>query len=189
MPIIKNTGYLWHRKYINWQSGRQLLGVSESHAGKPVNFADQAAIYALYDKDFKCIYVGQAGRGETKGLYDRLKDHALEDYLFCRWGRFSWWGFYSVENLEKQDYDKQFKINTNVNEIMDMVESLIIRVNPSTLNMALGKLKGVEWFYQEAEFEEQRAEYERLKKICSSIRKKRLHNNGPQRIANRSSSR
>jgi hypothetical protein len=166
MPIIKSTGHFWHRRYVNWQNDRQLVGVSESSPGKPVNFEDQAAIYALYDKEFKCIYVGQAGSRETKGLYDRLKDHAIDDYLFCRWERFSWWGFYSLENLERQDYDKQFKISTDVNEIMDMVESMIIRVNPPTLNMALGKLTGVEWFYQEAEFEEQRAEYEQLRKIC-----------------------
>ncbi|MEM2126428.1 MAG: hypothetical protein QXQ53_08540 [Candidatus Methanosuratincola sp.] len=40
------------------------------------------------------------------------------------------------------------------------------------LNKAMGKLSGIEWFYQEAEFEEQNAEYERLKKICNSADKK-----------------
>jgi hypothetical protein len=172
MPIIKNTGHLWHRKYINWQNGNQLVGFSESKQGKAINFADQAAIYALYDKDFKCVYVGQAGSGETKGLYHRLRDHAIDDYLFCRWERLSWWGFYSVESLERHDYDKDFNLNTDVNEIMDVIESLIIRVNPPNLNMALGKLAGAEWFYQEAEFEEQRAEYEQLKKICGAMKHK-----------------
>ena len=172
MQIIKNTGYMWHRKYVNWQRGRQLIGLSESGKGKPENFADQSAIYALYDKEFRCIYVGQAGKGETKSLYDRLKDHAIRDYLFCRWERFSWWGFYSLENLKNNDYDSHFKIITDVNEVMNLFESLIIRINPPSLNMALGHLAGAEWFYQEAEFEEQKAEYDKLKKKYDSLKQK-----------------
>jgi hypothetical protein len=155
MLIIKNTGYMWHRKYVNWQNGSKLIGVSEVKECPAVNFASQAGIYALYDKDFRCVYVGQAGRGETKGLYHRLKDHAIEDYLFCRWERFSWYGFYSVKSLEEGNYDKEFKVNTDVNEIMDVIESLIIQVNSPKLNMTRGSLAGVEWFYQKAEFEEQ----------------------------------
>ena len=103
MPIIKNAGYMWHRRYVNWQSGDKLMGVLEFKQGKAVNFAYQAGIYALYDKDFKCVYVGQAGRGEIKGLYHRLKDHAISDHLFCRWERFSWYGFYSVKSLEARN--------------------------------------------------------------------------------------
>jgi len=90
MPIIQNTGHLWHKKYVNWQRGRQLVGVSESSPGKPVNFADQAAIYALYDKEFKCIYVGQVGSGETKGLYSRLilpLTYTFEDFLKTYFGQ------------------------------------------------------------------------------------------------------
>ena len=83
MPIIKNTGHMWHRKYINWQKGDQLIGISESKPSRAVNFADQAAIYALYDIDFTCVYVGQAGSGETRGIYHRLRDHAINDYLSC----------------------------------------------------------------------------------------------------------
>jgi hypothetical protein len=163
---------MWHRKYVNWQNGSKLIGVSEVKECPAVNFASQAGIYALYDKDFRCVYVGQAGRGETKGLYHRLKDHAIEDYLFCRWERFSWYGFYSVKSLEEGNYDKEFKVNTDVNEIMDVIESLIIQVNSPKLNMTRGSLAGVEWFYQKAEFEEQKAEYEQLKKICSSMKNK-----------------
>ena len=172
MPIIKNVGYMWHRKYVNWQKGNELIGFSEVKQGKAVNFADQAGIYALYDKDFKCVYVGQVGRGQIKGLYHRLKDHAISDYLFCRWERFSWFGFYSVKSLEQGYYSEEFKVNTDVNELMDVIESLIIRVNPPNLNMAGGGMGGAEWFYQEAEFEEQAAQHEQLNKICSSMKNK-----------------
>ena len=54
---------------------------------------------------------------------------------------------------------------------MDIFESLIIRVNPPKLNMAGGSMGDVEWFYQEAEFEEQEAQHEQLKKICTSMKK------------------
>lgn len=172
MSIIKNAGYMWHRKYINWQNGNELLGFPEVKQGTAINFANQAGIYALYDKDFRCVYVGQTGRGETKGLYHRLKDHAVTDYLFCRWERFSWYGFYSIKSLEEDNYDKEFEVNTDVNKIMDVIESLIIRVNPPNLNMAMGCLTDVEWFYQKAEFEEQEAIHNQLKKICSSMKNK-----------------
>jgi len=132
----------------------------------------QSAICALYDKQFKCVYVGQAGKGEEKGLYLRLKDHAVNDNLFCRWQRFSWYGLYSVKSLEKGDYDTEYKFNTNINDIMTVIESLIIRVNQPKLNLASGSLHGADWFYQEAEFEEQAAKYEQLKKICISMNNK-----------------
>ena len=29
MPIIKNIGYMWHRKYVNWEGTRELIGYPE----------------------------------------------------------------------------------------------------------------------------------------------------------------
>ena len=142
MSLVKNAGHMWPRKYVNWLSGNQLIGISEKKPYKKANFADQAGIYALYDNGFSCVYVGQAGSGETTGLYSRLKAHAMNDYLFCRWERFSWWGFYSVKDIENDNYDNSFNLKTDINEIMDLVESLIIRVNAPKLNLALGKLAG-----------------------------------------------
>jgi len=40
MTIIKNLGYMWHRKYVNWQSGNELIGFSGSKPYKAINFAD-----------------------------------------------------------------------------------------------------------------------------------------------------
>jgi hypothetical protein len=176
--IIKNIGYMWHRKYINWESGSELIGYSETN-DKKVNFAYQAGIYVLYDLNLNCIYVGQAGRGENTGLYDRLKAHATEDELFCMWERFSWFGFYSRETLQKSTdsaFLKEYKINTDVNEVMNLTESLIIHVQRPRFNKSIKYKfhekddKGIEWFYQKAEFEEQEAEFDRLKKICKSLK-------------------
>nr|MBF0223477.1 hypothetical protein [Desulfobulbaceae bacterium] len=46
-PIIKNIGYMWHRKFVNWDTV-SLIGHSE-HDDSPVDFAYQAGIYALYN--------------------------------------------------------------------------------------------------------------------------------------------
>jgi hypothetical protein len=177
--IIKNAGYMWHRKYINWDSGADIIGYSEVD-DKSVNFAYQAGIYLLYDHNFECVYVGQAGRGENTGLYHRLQQHVQDDYLFCVWERFSWFGFYSIEALQKgndEAFNKEYKIHINVNKLMDVIESMIIRVHRPRFNYSLGSMpKGekeerIEWFYQKAEFEERKAEFKRLKEICKSLRK------------------
>ncbi len=174
MPIIKNIGYLWHRKYVNWQSGRDLIGNPDGFPGTSVNFADQAGIYVLYDRNLQPIYIGQAGKGNSKGLYDRLKDHT-EDYLFCAWERFSWYGFYSRKVLEdvrtgKLDaFNAEYEIETNAEELVNVMESILIRICRPSFNMASGTLcdgRGnniIEWYYQEAEWEEQQEEFDKLK--------------------------
>ncbi len=180
--IVKNAGYMWHRKYVNWFSGEELIGYSEVN-DKRVNFANQAGIYALYDGNSKCVYVGQSGKGSYKGLYHRLKDHAIEDGLFCMWERFTWFGFYSstmlykgVNEKAKGNYDKEFPIKTDVNELMNVIESMIIQVQTPSLNMSSGCMTAdksrekIEWFYQMAEIEEQKAEFNRLKQICKSLK-------------------
>ena len=53
---------------------------------------------------------------------------------------------------------------------MDVIESLIIRVNPPKLNMAEEALVAWSGFYQEAEFEEQQAQT-CTKKICTLMKK------------------
>ena len=62
--LIECAGFMWHRKYVDW-SRRQLLGVSEDGGSEAeIDFANQSAIYGLYDDSGHCIYVGQAGKGE-----------------------------------------------------------------------------------------------------------------------------
>lgn len=180
--IIRNIGYMWHRKYVDWQHGENLTGYAEK-GRKVVNFAYQAGIYILYDHNFNCIYLGQTGRRDTKGLYHRLKDHT-EDDLFCLWERFSWFGLYSTAALQKdwknpkeaaKLFKKEFKVNTTVNELMNVIESMLIRVHRPQFNKAIGTLLGekdknqIEWFYQEAEWEEEEAKFNNLKKTCKSL--------------------
>jgi hypothetical protein len=181
MPIIKNMGYMWHRKYVNWEGGRKLFGSPEVGKGKDVNFADQAGIYVLYDRNLQPIYVGQTGSGKTIGLFDRLRDHT-HDELFCMWERFSWFGFYSVNTVEggvDKGFDDEFEIETDVNELMNIIETLIIRTCRPSFNKASGCLvsgtvvEDVQWYYQEAEWEEQEAEFKRLQGTCKSLGKEK----------------
>ena len=72
MAIIKNIGYMWHRKHVNWDT-HELTGYSDDKEKKKVNFAYQAGIYVLYNRNFECIYVGQAGKGKTN-LSDQIEE-------------------------------------------------------------------------------------------------------------------
>jgi len=184
--IIKNIGYMWHRKYVDWQKGEDLIGYSEKD-DKQVNFAYQAGIYVLYDHNFNCIYVDQAGRGDNKGLYHRLQDHTADD-LFCLWERFSWFGFYSSDALVKDRknykeakklFDKEFNVETTVNELMNIIESMIIRVHRPQFNRSIGILRcekdecNIEWFYQKAECDEREEEFRKLAAKYNSLKKSR----------------
>lgn len=171
-PIVKNIGYMWHRKYVNWNKSH-LIGYSES-GDEEMDFRYQAGIYVLYGKDYEIIYIGQAGKGENSGLFKRIKDHT-QDEMFCMWERFSWYGFYSKSALKKDDYGEEFTFECDVNEIMNVIEALLIRVNLPKFNKSSGSLlkegEGgmIEWFYQKAEFEEQESKYEELVKKCRSL--------------------
>lgn len=172
LPIIKNIGYMWHRRFVNWDSVA-LIGNSENNDSS-VDFAYQAGIYSLYNHNSECVYVGQTGRGDNSGLFHRLQYHAIKGELFCMWERFSWFGFYSVDTLNSKnddDFNKEFKdgVTSDYNEIMNVIESIIVRVHLPKFNMNKGSLKKnkdtgkIEWYYQKAEQEERISEYEKLK--------------------------
>jgi hypothetical protein len=97
--LIHNYGLFWRRSLIAhdgpWPRSGELLGVGvkQKRRGK-VDFSRQRGIYALYDDNFRLIYVGQAGKGERR-LYNRLRSHSLNN-LAERWSRFSWFGILPV---------------------------------------------------------------------------------------------
>lgn len=172
--IIKNAGYMWHRKYIDWQNGSELIGYPEDKKGHYVNFAYQAGIYALYNSNFDCVYIGQAGGGDNTGLFHRLKDH-LNDHLFCMWERFSWYGFYSTKTVianTDDAYNNEFetKITVDINELIDIFETVCINMILPRHNKKDGNnIASIEWYYQPAEYEEQKAQLNQLKKVCKSL--------------------
>ena len=161
--MIANAGYMWHRKFVNWyeKKERLLLGTSEDAEKTEANFADQTGIYLLYDNSGSCIYVGQAGRGDSSGLFDRLKDHAVQDDLFCLWERFTWFGFYSHEILEKNGpYEDRF--GGGIIQALDVLEAIAIYASNPAMNRRRGTLKDVKWFYPKEQFEEMELEHRKL---------------------------
>ncbi len=87
--IIKNFGMYWSRYNVNWKS-MNLYGSQNIGANK-VNFKEQKGIYMLHDAR-EVIYVGQAVK---QPISKRLSEHC-KDRLNGRWDRFSWFGFYGI---------------------------------------------------------------------------------------------
>jgi hypothetical protein len=150
--IIKNVGWMWHRRFINWNR-RKLIGFS-SPGDRKENFANQSAIYALYNHCNSCVYIGLAGKKEQGALYDRMRTHAIDDRLFCSWERFSWFGFLSIQALHKQTWNDEWKITTDVEETMHVIEAVAIHVFRPNFNASWGNLRDVEWYYQKEEYQE-----------------------------------
>ena len=151
--IIKNAGYMWHREYVNWGK-RRLVGTPEKGEGDEENFADQSGVYGLYSKNHECIYIGQAGRGESSGLFDRLKAHAIDDHLFCFWERFTWFGFYTPDQLKKENYDDPIAEKVNVTDALDTIELVGIYLALPRFNRRYETGFGtVIWYYQSEEYE------------------------------------
>ncbi len=96
----------------------------EDGGKEEINFADQSGIYALYDAGHRCIYVGQAGRGEQSCLYDRLLVHACEDELFCFWKRFTSFGFYSETHLSKGEFADPITEAVSLEQALNAFESV-----------------------------------------------------------------
>ena len=97
------------------------------------------------------------------------------------WERFSWYGFYSVETVRKNKnnaYENEFKekIPRDVNELMNVIESMIIRIHSPKFNKSVGSLKKdrnsgkIEWFYQKAETEDRVSEFNILRERCESLK-------------------
>lgn len=156
MPIIKNFGFLWERKYINRGAGGvgnagNLSGFRHGAKGKIIDFREQIGVYALYDETRTIIYIGQAGNGNAN-LFQRLKQHMKGSNLWNRWAYFSWVGF-KVVNANgtlslKQSVSAKvggFKYSDALNEI----EGILIELIEPKLNKQGGKLKHAIEYYQD----------------------------------------
>lgn len=153
MPIIKNYGFLWERKYICRGSGGDgnaghLQGTASNK--RKADFRDQIGVYVLYDRNQQIVYVGQAGNGNAS-LFTRLKSH-MSGALWNRWEYFSWVGFRDVNangtlsNQQSVDsYVSGFKYSDALNEI----EGILIELIEPKLNKQSGRLKNAVEYFQE----------------------------------------
>jgi len=142
--IINAFGIYWNRNLVHWKTTPDLLGIQQIGASE-VNFKDQIGIYLLHDNR-ETIYVGQA---IDQPLGQRLKYHT-SDRLSGRWDRFSWFGFYPVNDNGKLDNDIKFE-NISVQNLGDILEAILIESMEPRQNRKQGNLFfGLEYLQQEA---------------------------------------
>jgi len=143
--IINSFGIYWNRNLVHWKSAiPDLFGIQQIGA-KEVNFKDQKGIYLLHDSR-ETIYVGQA---IEQPLGKRLKDHTT-DRLAGRWDRFSWFGFYPVNDDGKLNLDAEFKDFT-IQHLGDILEAILIEsIEPRQNRKQGNSFIGLEFLQQEA---------------------------------------
>lgn len=145
LRIINAYGIYWSRHHVYWKRNPDLLGVQQLGATE-VNFKNQRGIYLLYDGR-EVIYVGQA---IEQNLGERLKQH-LNDRLSGRWDRFSWFGFYSVDDKGHLDDRKKFQ-NLDIQQMANILEAILIESLEPRQNRKQGNnsLVGMEFIQQES---------------------------------------
>lgn len=154
--LIRNYGLFWHRESVFW--GRQkvkgrLEGVPASSVrAKIVDFREQAGVYVLYDDNFRVIYVGQAGAGNSR-LFSRLKKHT-KDALADRWTRFSWFGLRWVKRNNKLS-NVAAGVPVRHKDLLDHIEAILISATEPPHNKQGGKFgKKVKQYIQHRDYDE-----------------------------------
>jgi hypothetical protein len=142
--IINAYGIYWNRAQVHWKSIPDLLGIQQIGA-KEVNFKDQIGIYLLHDSR-ETIYVGQA---IDQTLGQRLRNHTM-DRLGGRWDRFSWFGFYPVNESGKLNTEITLE-DITIQNLGDILEAILIESIEPRQNRKQGNLfLGLEFLQQEA---------------------------------------
>ncbi len=170
IQLIANYGLFWRRDQVTattqadtlppiasgeWPRFGELLGVGVRKKRQGVvDFATQRGIYALYDDQFRLIYVGQTGRN-TGRLYRRLRTHS-RSVLSERWSRFSWFGIMPVVQEENADTglglievpdDDERRVKRST--ILDHLEAVLILAGEPVRNKQGGRFgQGVTHYRQ-----------------------------------------
>ena len=171
--LFQNYGLFWHADRIGRGSrgrGNQgtLLGFRKKTLGL-IDFRNQRGVYALYDKNFRMLYVGQAGYG-NKRLYDRLDNH-MNDHLGERWQRFSWFGIDPVKGKpQHQALVEEEPSAPQVNYVLNHLEAILIAAAEPSLNRQGGKFGNAQQFFQSWKNEDDQID-DRLGSIEGSISK------------------
>ena len=144
LRIVNSFGLYWNRNLVHWKTTPDLLGVQQIGATN-VNFRNQIGIYLLHDSR-ETIYVGQA---IEQPLGQRLRNH-ISDRLGGRWDRFSWFGFYPVNDTGVLNKDLNFD-DIGIQDFGDILEAILIESIEPRQNRKQGNLfAGIEYLQQEA---------------------------------------
>ena len=143
IQVIKAFGIYWNRDLVHWKSSPNLYG-AQLEGALDVNFKTQVGIYLLHDGR-ETIYVGQAIQ---QPLGVRLKQHTT-DRLSGRWDRFSWFGFYPVDedgnlNSEVSNLELSFQ------DLGDLLEAILIEsIEPRQNRRQGNQFSGIEYLQTE----------------------------------------
>ena len=141
--ILNAFGIYWDRSSVYWKTSPDFWGIQQIGADK-VNFKDQRGIYLLHDNR-ETIYVGQA---IDQTLGQRLRQHTI-DRLGGRWNRFSWFGFYSVNNDGSLIPATKFE-NISIQDLGDVLEAILIESIEPRQNRKQGNtFSGIEYLQHE----------------------------------------
>ena len=162
--IINAFGIYWNRTLVYWKPATpDLFGIQQIGA-KEVNFKEQKGIYLLHDNR-ETIYVGQA---IEQTLGKRLKDHTT-DRLAGRWDRFSWFGFYPVNNDGNLNLEEQLK-NFTIQHLGDVLEAILIEsIEPRQNRKQGNSFIGLEFLQQESPEIKQKQKKQLLAELSSKI--------------------
>lgn len=143
--VINSFGIYWNRSLVFWDNTNPNLFAVQQKGAEPTNFKDQIGIYLLHDNR-ETVYVGQAIK-RTLGV--RLREHTT-DRLGGRWDRFSWFGFYPVNQKGKLITDIKFE-HLSIENVGDLLEAILIESIEPRQNRRQGNLfNGIEYLQQEA---------------------------------------
>lgn len=161
--VIQAFGIYWDRELVHWKNTPDLLGVQLQNSD-PVNFKDQIGVYLLHDGR-ETIYVGQA---IAQPLGQRLKDHTV-DRLSGRWNRFSWFGFYGVNESSKLEVKSKLE-QLGMQDLGDLLEAILIESIEPRQNRKQGNLfAGIEYLQRESPEIRKRQKAEFLKEITDKL--------------------
>ena len=163
VKIINAFGIYWSRNLVYWKTIPDLLGIQQTGATE-VNFKIQRGIYLLYDNR-EIIYVGQA---IEQTLGQRLKQHTT-DRLSGRWDRFSWFGFYSVDDAGNLKDLKKFE-SLDIQILADILEAILIESIEPRQNRKQGNtLLGMEYLQKESPEIKKKKTEELFKELTKSM--------------------
>ncbi|CAH0281059.1 hypothetical protein SRABI27_03775 [Pedobacter sp. Bi27] len=164
LRVINAFGIYWSRQLVHWGSKPDLLGIQQLGATE-VNFKDQRGIYLLYDGR-EVIYAGQA---IEQTLGDRLRQH-LSDRLSGRWDRFSWFGFYAVDDKGHLKDRKKFP-DMDIQDMANILEAILIESLEPRQNRKQGNntLVGMEFLQKESPEIKKRRYDEVIKELAAKI--------------------
>ena len=152
--LIRTYGLYWKKDDVFWGRPRnpghlycKKIGKGGSLTSKPpVDFREQVGFYALYNEQFQLVYFGQAGRGKSHKLFDRLKQHR-NDHLAERWSLFSWFGTKLVKKNQTLGNEAAgFQGRQEV--FLDQVEAVMIAVTEPPNNLQGGRFGKAEKYIQ-----------------------------------------